>query len=93
MATFPIVVNGGETIAPFGRLRIARLRVLRLLGSGDSDFNGLMSTRGVDAAACGVRGGWGAGPPAERFSVPRLNIPAGLSASGFALRTAGVFAA
>lgn len=50
METFPIVVNGGETVAPFGRLRVAGLRVLRLLGSGDSDFNGLISTRGADAA-------------------------------------------
>lgn len=50
MESFPIVVDGGATVAPFGRLRIAGLRVLRLLGSGDSDFNGLVSTRGADAA-------------------------------------------
>ncbi|HJU69420.1 MAG TPA: GNAT family N-acetyltransferase [Gemmatimonadaceae bacterium] len=42
---FPVVVDDGATVAPFGRLRMAGLRVLRLLGSGDSDFNGLISTR------------------------------------------------
>lgn len=36
---------------------------------------------------------WGADPPGERFSAPRLDIPTGLSPSGFALRTAGSFAA
>jgi CelD/BcsL family acetyltransferase involved in cellulose biosynthesis len=50
MESFPIVVDGGATVALFGRLRIAGLRVLRLIGSGDSDFNGLISTRGADAA-------------------------------------------
>ena len=50
MESFPVVVEGGATVAPFGRLRIAGLRVLRLLGSGDSDFTGLISTRGADAA-------------------------------------------
>lgn len=50
MEPFPIVVDDGVTVAPFGRVRIAGLRVLRLLGSGDSDFNGLISTRGAAAA-------------------------------------------
>ncbi len=48
--SFPLVVDGGATVAPLGRLRVAGLRVLRLLGSGDSDFNGLITTRGADAA-------------------------------------------
>lgn len=51
---FPIVVDSGATVAPFGRLRIAGLRVLRLLGSGDSDFNGLITTRAAGAAWDGV---------------------------------------
>src|SRR5687768_9544240 len=50
LESFPVVVDGGATVAPFGRLRLAGLRVLRLLGSGDSDFNGLISTRAPDAA-------------------------------------------
>ena len=50
LESFPIVVDGGATVAPFGRLRIAGLRVLRLLGSGDSDFNSVISTRAADAA-------------------------------------------
>lgn len=35
----------------------------------------------------------GINSPREGFSVPRFNIPAGPSPSGFALRTAGLFAA
>ena len=50
LETFTIVVDGGATVAPLGRARVAGLRVLRLLGSGDSDFNGLISTRDADAA-------------------------------------------
>jgi peptidoglycan/xylan/chitin deacetylase (PgdA/CDA1 family) len=50
-----------------------------------------------EAAAAGYRGalaidgGWmPPGPPAP-YSVPRLNVPAGLSPKGFALRAAGLF--
>jgi CelD/BcsL family acetyltransferase involved in cellulose biosynthesis len=109
METFPIVVNSGETVAPFGRLRIAGLRVLRLLGSGDSDFNGLMSTRGADAAWGSVvvelarrRRKWDLlhlHSVAERDAIQSAlerhlgGIPAGLFPSCFALRTAGLFAA
>lgn len=50
MESFPLVVDDGATVAPFARARIAGLRVLRLLGSGDSDFNGLISAHGADAA-------------------------------------------
>lgn len=50
LESFPIVVDGGATVAHFGRLRIAGLRVLRLLGSGDSDFNGLITTHDARAA-------------------------------------------
>ncbi|MGH8437108.1 MAG: hypothetical protein ACRERX_22195, partial [Pseudomonas sp.] len=47
---FFLVVDGGATIAPFGRLRIMNIRVLRLLGSGDSDYTGLITTRDPAAA-------------------------------------------
>jgi len=36
-----LVLKDGTTIAPFGRFRVAGIRVLRLLGTGDSDYPGL----------------------------------------------------
>lgn len=50
-----------------------------------------------EAAAAGyqgalaIEGGWTGVPPAARYAVPRLNVPAGLSTRGFALRAAGLF--
>ena len=41
-------------------------------------------------AACLVSGGWLAAAIPDRFSLPRLNLPRGLSANGFRLRTAGL---
>jgi peptidoglycan/xylan/chitin deacetylase (PgdA/CDA1 family) len=38
-----------------------------------------------------VQGGWILREPASRFQIPRLNIPAGLSPRGFALRLSGIF--
>ena len=38
-----------------------------------------------------VTGGWIRTAPADAFALPRLNIPAGLSRDGFALRAAGLF--
>lgn len=43
------------------------------------------------AAALRISGGWLPAGRQSRFALPRLNIPAGLSAHGFALRTAGLF--
>lgn len=40
-------------------------------------------------AALGIRGGWFPRGSADRFSLPRINIPPGLSGRGFALRGAG----
>ena len=40
-----------------------------------------------------VDGGWIPEPAGDRFALPRLNVPAGLSANGLALRLAGFFAA
>jgi peptidoglycan/xylan/chitin deacetylase (PgdA/CDA1 family) len=42
------------------------------------------------AAAVLVSGGWAAPPIRDPFAVPRVNIPAGVSADGFTLRVAGV---
>jgi peptidoglycan/xylan/chitin deacetylase (PgdA/CDA1 family) len=41
-------------------------------------------------AALRVDGGW-FGPSPARFSLPRFNVPAGLSSAGFRLRLAGLF--
>ncbi len=49
------------------------------------------------AASCGYRaavrisGGWIAPNLANRYALPRLNVPAGLTPTGFGLRTAGLF--
>ena len=50
-----------------------------------------------EAAAAGYRGalaiegGWIPERAPAQYAIPRLNVPAGLSARGFALRTAGLF--
>ena len=36
-----------------------------------------------------VSGGWTRTPPADPFAIPRVNIPAGISLAGFALRVTG----
>lgn len=41
-------------------------------------------------AAVRVEGGWFSAPPANPYAIPRMNVPAGLSADGFALRAAGL---
>jgi CelD/BcsL family acetyltransferase involved in cellulose biosynthesis len=51
---FILVVHGGETIVPLGRTRRAGIRVLQLLGSPDSDYPGLVSTRPAEEAWDGV---------------------------------------
>ncbi len=42
-------------------------------------------------AACRVSGGWLPTTVQDRFALPRLNLPRGLSANGFRLRTAGLY--
>jgi peptidoglycan/xylan/chitin deacetylase (PgdA/CDA1 family) len=44
---------------------------------------------GYEAAVL-VSGGWAMPPVRDAFAVPRVNIPAGLSVDGFALRVSGV---
>jgi peptidoglycan/xylan/chitin deacetylase (PgdA/CDA1 family) len=44
---------------------------------------------GYEAAVL-VSGGWATSPIRDPFAVPRVNIPAGLSVDGFALRVSGV---
>ena len=40
-------------------------------------------------AALAVSGGWTRTPPADRYSIPRVNVPAGISLAGFQMRAAG----
>ncbi|HEX8692861.1 MAG TPA: polysaccharide deacetylase family protein, partial [Longimicrobium sp.] len=58
---------------------------------------GLSSPEAARAAAAAgyqgavrVDGGWVRGGEIDRYAVPRLNVPAGLSRAGFRLRAAGV---
>jgi len=39
--------------------------------------------------ALAISGGWARTPPGDRFAIPRVNIPAGISVAGFRLRAAG----
>ena len=41
-------------------------------------------------AAVAIDGGWTRVPPSDRFAIPRVNVPAGLSLDGFRLRVAGM---
>jgi peptidoglycan/xylan/chitin deacetylase (PgdA/CDA1 family) len=41
--------------------------------------------------ALGIEGGWVPEPVPAPYAIPRLNVPAGLSTRGFALRVAGLF--
>jgi peptidoglycan/xylan/chitin deacetylase (PgdA/CDA1 family) len=43
------------------------------------------------SAALLVRGGWTKDSIADRYAIPRFNVPAGISQNGFALRLAGLF--
>jgi peptidoglycan/xylan/chitin deacetylase (PgdA/CDA1 family) len=40
-----------------------------------------------------IDGGWVANPAQQRYALPRLNIPAGVTADGFVLRTSGLVTA
>lgn len=47
---FVLVTQDGSTIAPFGINRVAGIRVLILLGTGDSDYPGLVTSSTADDA-------------------------------------------
>lgn len=55
-------------------------------------FNSEVATAAARAgyeAALAINGGWVRTPPGDRFGIPRVNIPAGISVAGFQLRAAG----
>jgi CelD/BcsL family acetyltransferase involved in cellulose biosynthesis len=47
---FVLVLEDGATIAPLGRLRIGGVRLLRLIGTGDSDYPGLVTSLPLEEA-------------------------------------------
>jgi len=47
---FFLLLQDGATIAPFGRWRTAGARILRLVGTGDSDYTGLVTALPPDQA-------------------------------------------
>ena len=49
------------------------------------------SAAGYDGAFI-IEGGLTVWPPADRFAVPRIDVPAGVSTDGFAMRVAGLLA-
>ena len=51
---FTLLIQDGTTIAPLGMLRLAGIRVLRLLGTGDSDYADIVSTLAPDEAWDGI---------------------------------------
>lgn len=42
-----VLVFDDDLIAPLGRVRVGPVRILRLLGTGDSDYPGLVSSHGI----------------------------------------------
>jgi len=82
-----------ELTRPLGWLRARFPRVIPWLtypyGLTDSRVERATEQAGYEAALR-VDGGW-FGPSPARFSLPRFNVPAGLSAAGFRLRLAGLF--
>jgi peptidoglycan/xylan/chitin deacetylase (PgdA/CDA1 family) len=59
-------------------------------GAFDSDVARAAAAAGYDGGL-GVSGGWFPAANPDRLALPRVNIPRGLSPSGFALRGSGLF--
>jgi len=83
-----------ELAAPLAWLRErAPTRLVRCLtypyGLANPGVTAAASAAGYDAAFA-VSGGWIGRAIRDRYWVPRLNIPAGLTADGFRLRIAGI---
>jgi peptidoglycan/xylan/chitin deacetylase (PgdA/CDA1 family) len=57
-------------------------------GAFNRDVAAAAARAGYDAALA-VNGGWTGTPPGDRYSIPRVNIPAGISLAGFRMRAAG----
>ena len=56
-----------------------------------SDSVAAAARRAGYRAALRVDGGWYRGGVGDLYSVPRLNVPAGVSGNGFSLRLGGLF--
>ena len=58
-------------------------------GSSSPTVEVAAARAGYRAALC-VNGGWMTNPTKNRFAIPRLNVPAGVTSRGFELRIAGM---
>jgi hypothetical protein len=58
-------------------------------GLFDSNVEKAARAAGYEAAL-GISGGWFARVPTDRFALPRVNVPPGMSTRGLALRAAGI---
>ena len=57
-------------------------------GAFNADVAAAAARAGYEGALA-ISGGWVRTPPSDRFAIPRVNIPAGISVAGFQLRAAG----
>ncbi len=83
-----------ELTRPLGWLRERFEEVLPWLSYPYGSWSPAVAAAAKDAgyrAALRVEGGWIRAGRDGDFALPRLNVPAGISADGFALRLAGMF--
>jgi peptidoglycan/xylan/chitin deacetylase (PgdA/CDA1 family) len=58
-------------------------------GCADEQVWQVAQTEGYDIGLM-IDGGWVSAEPADRYAIPRLNIPSGVSSDGFLLRVSGL---
>lgn len=83
-----------ELAMPLAWLRERLSNVLPWIAYPYGFFDAAVATASAAAgykAALAISGGWLRHPPTDVFSIPRVNIPRGLTVRGFALRGAGLF--
>jgi len=82
-----------ELVQPFEWLKQYGDRALPMVsypyGLADRRVMDASRNAGYDAGFM-IEGGWASVRPEDPFSIPRLNVPAGVSRAGFVLRAAGV---
>lgn len=84
-----------ELTKPLDWLRQRVARPLAWIAYPYGFFNAAVERAAIDAGYVGalaVSGGWMASPPSNKFALPRLNVPRGLTQRGFIIRTAGILA-
>lgn len=92
LASLPDDELHAELARPLAWLRQRGTRMSGCLSYPYGSYSRRVARAAADAgyhAALRIDGGWMGGTAADRFALPRLNVPAGLSRNGFILRTAG----